>query len=130
MSNALETQIGGTHYKVLPYQPIELIGLLRMDYFQGCIVKYISRDKNNKIEDLQKAIHYCKLAEEVGVGIKYIDSKHSQSLKYEINKYVKMNNLPEICSLIIFNTLQNQYKDVIGQINILITQINKTKKLF
>ena len=35
MSNALETQVGGTHYKVLPYQPIELIGLLRMDYFQS-----------------------------------------------------------------------------------------------
>ena len=128
MSNALETQIGGTHYKVLPYQPIELIGELRMDYFQGCIVKYISRDKNNKIEDLQKAIHYCELAREVGVGIKYIDSKHSQSLKYEIGKYVKMNNLPEICSLIILNVLRNQYKDVIGQINTLINQIDKQTK--
>ena len=56
---------------------------------------------------------------------KYIDSKHSQSLKYEIDKYVKINELPKICSLIIFNTLRNQYKDVIGQINTLITQINK-----
>ena len=126
MNNALETQIGGTHYKVLPYQPIELIGELRMDYFQGCIIKYISRDKNNKIEDLQKAIHYCKLAEEVGVGIKYVDSKHSQSLKYEIGKYVKMNNLPEICSSIIFQVLQNQYNIAIGLINKLIN-INKEK---
>ena len=81
MSNALETQIGGTHYKVLPYQPIELIGELRMDYFQGCIVKYISRNKDNKIEDLQKAIHYCELAKELGVGKKYIDAKHSKSLQ-------------------------------------------------
>ena len=125
MNNALETQIGGTHYKVLPYQPIELIGLLRMDYFQGCIVKYISRDKNNKIEDLQKAIHYCELAKEVGVSNKYIDSKHSQSLKYEIGKYVKMNNLPEICSSIIFYVLQNQYNIAIDLINRLINQTNK-----
>ena len=126
MSNALGTQIGGTHYKVLPYQPIELIGELRMDYFQGCIIKYISRNKNNKIEDLQKAIHYCELAKELGVGIKYIDFKHSQSLKYEIGKYVKMNNLPEICSSIIFQVLQNQYNIAIGLINSLIN-INKEK---
>lgn len=125
MSNALETQIGGTHYKALPYQPIEFIGLLKMDYFQGCIVKYISRDKNDKIEDLKKAIHYCELAKELGIGKKYIDSNHSKSLQYEIKRYIVMNKLPEICSSIIFQVLRNQYNIAIDLINRLINQTNK-----
>jgi hypothetical protein len=125
MSNALETQIGGTHYKVLPYQPIELISKLNLNYFQGCIVKYISRNKDNKIEDLQKAIHYCELAKELGIGKKYIDSNHSKSLQYEIKRYIVMNKLPEICSSIIFQVLRNQYNIAIDLINRLINQINK-----
>ena len=54
MSNALETQVGGTHYKVLPYQPIELIGELRMDYFQGCIVNIYPEIKTIKSRTCKK----------------------------------------------------------------------------
>ena len=63
--NSLSIQIGGNHYKDMQMQPVELIAKLKLNYFQGNIVKYISRDKDNKIEDLEKAKHYCELAIEL-----------------------------------------------------------------
>ena len=56
--NPLDTQIGGNHYKSYKIQPIEYMHANKLDYFQGAIVKYITRfrDKNGK-EDLEKIKH-------------------------------------------------------------------------
>ena len=43
---AIESQVGGSHYKDMAFQPIELIAALRCSFIQGCIIKYISRYKN------------------------------------------------------------------------------------
>ena len=61
--NPLQEQIGGSHYKNFKMQPIELITKTRCSFIQGNIVKYISRykEKNGK-QDLEKIIHYAKLA--------------------------------------------------------------------
>lgn len=65
--NATDTQVGGTHYLQMPYQPIRLITELQMNFFQGSILKYLCRyrHKGGK-EDLKKAIHYCQLAKKMG----------------------------------------------------------------
>lgn len=63
MSNVLETQVGGDHYKKLAVQPVQLIVKLQLDYFKGNVVKYVTRHRfKNGIEDIKKAIHYCDLA--------------------------------------------------------------------
>lgn len=60
--SALDTQAGGSHYKNLAIQPVEYIQANGLDYFQGNIVKYITRHKaKNGAEDIKKAIHYCQL---------------------------------------------------------------------
>ncbi|NBX51687.1 DUF3310 domain-containing protein [bacterium] len=60
--SALDTQAGGSHYKNLAIQPVEYIQANGLDYFQGNIVKYITRHKTkNGAEDIKKAIHYCQL---------------------------------------------------------------------
>ena len=60
--NALNNQIGGNHYKSMKMQPIELISKLNLNYFQGNIVKYITRHKEkNGIDDLAKVVHYALL---------------------------------------------------------------------
>lgn len=60
-NNALETQIGGNHYK-LPIQPVEYIHANGIGYFEGNVIKYVTRWKNkNGIQDLEKAIHYLHL---------------------------------------------------------------------
>lgn len=67
--NVLDTQVGGSHYKNMRFQPIELISLLGLDFFQGNVVKYVSRhhEKGGR-EDLDKARHYCQLAMSTATG--------------------------------------------------------------
>ena len=59
MSTSNNIQIGGTHYKAKPMQPWDYIAANNLGYFEGNIVKYVSRwrDKGG-VDDLRKARHY------------------------------------------------------------------------
>jgi hypothetical protein len=60
--SALDKQISGTHYKGCKIQPIEYIHANNLDYFQGNVVKYVTRHKDkNAAADIKKAIHYLEL---------------------------------------------------------------------
>lgn len=55
---ALSTQVGGSHYKHMPIQPMEYSMLNHLDPCQHTIIKYVSRFREKGgIEDLQKAKH-------------------------------------------------------------------------
>mgnify|MGYP003144653148 FL=1 len=57
-----DKQIGGSHYKNFTIQPYEFISKNNLSFFQGCVVKYVCRYLHkNKVEDLEKIIHYCQL---------------------------------------------------------------------
>tara|TARA_R110002020_G_C16107271_1_gene759215 strand:- start:700 stop:939 length:240 start_codon:yes stop_codon:yes gene_type:complete len=57
-----DRQVGGSHYKNFHIQPYEFISKNNLSFFQGCVVKYVCRYLfKNKIEDLEKIIHYCEL---------------------------------------------------------------------
>ena len=60
-ANANATQIGGDHYKGKAVQPWDFIAANELDYFQGNIIKYVTRwrDKSG-IQDLRKALHYLE----------------------------------------------------------------------
>jgi hypothetical protein len=60
--SALDRQVAGDHYKDLPIQPAEYIHANAMGYFEGNVVKYVSRwRKKNGMADLEKAKHYIEL---------------------------------------------------------------------
>ena len=60
--SALDRQVAGDHYKDLPIQPAEYIYANAMGYFEGNVVKYVSRwRKKNGLADLEKAKHYIEL---------------------------------------------------------------------
>jgi len=60
--SALATQAGGNHYKIMGIQPVEYIQANNLDYFEGNVVKYVTRHKNKgKEQDIKKAIHYLQL---------------------------------------------------------------------
>jgi hypothetical protein len=60
--NALGKQVAGSHYKDLPIQPVEYIHANALGYFEGNVIKYVSRwRKKNGIADLEKAKHYIEL---------------------------------------------------------------------
>ena len=58
----LMQQYGGNHYKGLAIEPVEYAYKNNLDFFQGNVVKYITRfrDKNG-LEDLKKAKHFIDL---------------------------------------------------------------------
>ena len=61
--NALKKQVGGQHYKDCSIQPVEYIFQNGLDYFEGNVVKYITRHrkKGEGKKDVEKAIHYAQL---------------------------------------------------------------------
>ena len=60
--SSLNKQEGGSHYKDLPIQPVEYIYANALGYFEGNVVKYVTRwRKKNGITDLMKAKHYIEL---------------------------------------------------------------------
>ena len=60
--NALDKQVAGDHYKDQAIQPVEYIHANAIGYFEGNVIKYVSRwRKKNGIADLEKAKHYIEL---------------------------------------------------------------------
>jgi hypothetical protein len=64
--SALNTQVGGDHYKELPIQPIEYCEKNELTACESAVVKYITRwrEKGGK-EDLEKIKHYVDLLIEI-----------------------------------------------------------------
>ena len=57
---ALGKQVGGSHYKTTSIQPWNIIDAHNLNYYEGNAIKYILRKKSNRVEDLEKAIHYLE----------------------------------------------------------------------
>ena len=59
---ALQKQVGGTHYKDMPIQPVEFIHANGIGFIEGCVIKYVCRHRaKNGAEDINKAIHFLSL---------------------------------------------------------------------
>ena len=64
--SVLEQQVAGDHYKDLPIQPVEYIHANGIGYFEGNVIKYVSRWRSKGgVADLQKAKHYIELLMEL-----------------------------------------------------------------
>lgn len=132
MNSALNQQVGGEHYKKLLYQPIMFISKMRLGFSQGCIVKYVSRYKHkNGIEDLKKAIHYCKLAKEVSDYSKlrawWLRLWHRKTEK-EIWKYCKCNELSGFAKDCIRHVVYCNFEEAITDLYLLIYQESNNEK--
>jgi len=77
-SNPLDEQVGGEHYKNCGIQPVEYIYANKLDYFEGNVIKYITRHrtKSEGRKDVEKAIHYAQLILE----LYYPDEKKQEKL--------------------------------------------------
>jgi len=59
---ALDTQVGGEHYKEYRIQPVEFIHANNIGFLEGNVIKYVMRHRSkNKRQDLEKARHYIDL---------------------------------------------------------------------
>lgn len=61
-TRALDTQVGGDHYKHFPIQPIEFILANELPYVEGSVVARMLRWRaKGGLEDLRKAQHEIQL---------------------------------------------------------------------
>lgn len=68
---SLNVQVGGTHYKDLPIQPVEYIYRNSVGFFEGNVIKYVSRWRTKGgVNDLKKARHYLDML------IEYEEQEH------------------------------------------------------
>tara|TARA_R110000737_G_scaffold16748_1_gene34049 strand:- start:264 stop:536 length:273 start_codon:yes stop_codon:yes gene_type:complete len=62
MTKAINTQVGGDHYKLMKIQPLKFIMENNLSYCEANVIKYVSRWRaKNGVEDLRKARHYIDL---------------------------------------------------------------------
>jgi len=63
LSEALDMQVGGTHYKDCKIQPVEYIHANDLTFLEGNVIKYITRHKTkgDGEADIRKVIHYAQM---------------------------------------------------------------------
>ena len=67
--SALQTQVGGGHYKDMKIQPVEYIYHNGIGFIEGSVIQYVSRwRRKNGVEDLKKARHFLDLLIEMELG--------------------------------------------------------------
>ncbi len=117
---ALDHQVGGSHYKDMVFQPISLISKIDLDFFQGNVVKYVSRYKlKDGVNDLEKAKHYCLMALDLDEKNSPDDALLSEAID-ELWDFVKMNHLDYRAYMILMNVFRRRWNDAIYNINELI----------
>lgn len=86
--SAMDKQVGGTHYKDMPVQPLDVMRDVMGDenycyFLLGNIIKYRMRsEKKEGSDDVAKADHYSELLQEV-MGNRPYESKLWMGIKYD-----------------------------------------------
>lgn len=124
-SSVLRQQIGGSHYKDMVFLPISLISLLDLDFFQGNVVKYISRYKlKDGVNDLAKAKHYCQMAME-------LDDKQAPDVALlseaidDVCDFVKQNQFDFEVYMILMHVVRRHWEEAEQAIDELINKANQ-----
>lgn len=68
LAGARDGQVGGNHYRKYKIQPWDVIDEYGLDFYAGNALKYLLRDKKDRLEDLKKARHYLDKLIEVEEG--------------------------------------------------------------
>lgn len=112
---ALDTQIGGNHYKHYKMQPVEYFEKMKLKFIAASIIKYIVRyrDKNG-LEDLNKAMHLCDIGIEIGLTPRVMQ----KSRRNMYNEFVsQLGDNMELEKTIIFEVSQYRYDRAIDLID-------------
>lgn len=77
----LEKQVGGSHYKNMPMQPMEVNIRNRTPWGEGEICKWVARwESKNGVQDLEKAAHVLQALIEYAHSDEYKARKAEQEL--------------------------------------------------
>ena len=80
-------QVGGDHYEKCGIMPTTYIRANNLDFFEGNIVKYVTRHKDkNGAEDIKKVIHYAEMILEDVYGIKRTIEDNAKDIEVRLKK--------------------------------------------
>lgn len=96
---SLKKQVGGNHYKGFEYQPVEFYHKANIPANLAFAIKYIIREKNDKIEDFQKAIHMIELH----VDLSLLKLRSKKVNKKELTLFLNKNGFDELVRFSIIN---------------------------
>ncbi len=54
-------QVGGDHYSRHTIQPFDIIDEYNLNFYEGNALKYLLRQKGDRVTDLEKAKHYIEV---------------------------------------------------------------------
>jgi len=76
------------HYMQYKIQPMEFIGINKIGYLEGNVIKYVCRyNMKNGVEDLEKAAHYLeKIIERERSGAITLGAKANEAEKVNENE--------------------------------------------
>ena len=89
--SALDTQIGGSHYKNMPIQPMQYSMANELDACQHTIIKYVTRFREKGgVQDLEKAKHVIDMLIEFEQnGVKPAPAQKSFDFNAMLNEALK-----------------------------------------
>lgn len=124
---AFSEQIGGSHYKDMPFQPIKLISMLDLDFCQGNVVKYVSRYKlKDGVRDLEKAKHYCRMAMEMEKSSPRLSMTILQAV-FISEGFVTSNGLSKWVSDVIVYVYRRKWDEAVRAIDALSKEYNQSE---
>jgi len=111
-----ENQVGGNHYEALKVEPVKVFAAFNFNWFQGEILKYVSRfQRKNGEQDLNKAIHISQMAVDLKVGEKK-KKKVFRKIVYEkkwlndlVEDYRKQFEYEEYVTVILIGLIEENY---------------------
>ena len=57
---ASKRNVGNSDYSKRILQPWDIIDAYQLNFYEGNILKYLLRSKDDRVEDLEKLIHYAE----------------------------------------------------------------------
>ena len=119
-----EQQVGGHHYERLKVEPVKVFATFNFNWFQGEILKYVSRFPfKNGEQDLGKAIHIAQMAVDLKVGEKKKKKVKFTKLVYEkkylsdlVEDYRKQFEYEEYVTIILIGLIEENYSYVKEQV--------------
>lgn len=101
--------------------------MLDLDFFQGNVVKYVSRYKlKDGVRDLEKAKHYCRMAMEMGSSSPRLSMTILQAV-FISEGFVTSNGLSKWVSDIIVYVYRRKWDEAVKAIDALSKEYSQSK---
>lgn len=126
---ALSIQVGGDHYKGFAIGPVEFIDANDIPFVLGNVIKYAVRIKDNRAQDLGKALHYLTLYKELRMD----RHRHWCKLFWDIspNEFITKNSINNLSALVVMQVCmiatsdkpESCWEDAVGTLNEMIREL-------